>query len=96
MSGITYNGTNTFNTIIEDIKRTLHNFIEYPSNDTASDLYSEFGSLPNKYEGYKYYNEDAERINELREYTSMLFQLFAEYFKKFIEEGLRIDREVRK
>lgn len=86
----------TFEKIIKNIKEDLHKYIDNPNNETASALYPSMGSLPFKYEEYKYWNEDADGISEYREYMSMLFQLFADYFQAFIEEGLRIDEIVEK
>jgi hypothetical protein len=85
----------TFEKIIKCIKNDLHTYVDNPSNTTASLLYSSMGSVPFKYKGYSYWNDDADRISELREYMSMLFQLFDDYFQGFIKEGLRIDKIVK-
>lgn len=85
------NQIDTFKKIIECIKRDLHEYIDNPTDETASALYPSMGSLPFKYEGYDYWNHDADGIDEYREYMSMLFQLFDGYFQSFIKEGLRID-----
>jgi hypothetical protein len=90
------NQIDTFAKVIESIKKDLHAYIDNPTNETASALYPSMGALPFKYKGYDYWNHDADGIHELREYMSMLFQLFDDYFQGFIKEGLRIDRIVEK
>jgi len=84
----------TFDKIIKNIKEDLHKYIDHPNNETASMLYASMGSIPFKYEGYKSDVWD-EYISESREYMSMLFQLFDDYFQAFIKRGKYIDRQVK-
>ena len=84
----------TFEKIIKNIKTDLHTYVDKPNNRNASLLYSSMGSIPFKYDGYRYWN-DTDGINEYREYMSMLFQLFDDYLQSFIKEGLRIDGIVK-
>jgi hypothetical protein len=84
----------TFEKIIKNIKEELHAYVDNPNNETASALFPAMGSIPYKYEAYKYWN-DTDSICEYREYMSMLFQLFDDYFQSFIKKGLEIDKIVK-
>jgi len=84
----------TYKKVIDEIKRDLHTYVAHPNNENASLLYSSIGSLPFKYKEYDYWN-DTDRICEARDYMSMLFQLFDDYFQMFIKEGLRIDHIIK-
>lgn len=84
----------TYEKIVKCIKRDLEVYIKNPNDLTASSLYSSMGSIPFKYEGYKSDVWD-EYIEESREYMSMLFQLFADYFQGFIKRGKWIDMKVK-
>lgn len=81
----------TFAKIIGCIKRDLHDYIDNPNNQTASALYLSMGSIPFKYKEYEFWNDS---ISEIREYMSMLFQLFEGYFQAFIKKGLEYDKIV--
>ena len=89
------NKIDTYEKIIETIKRDLREYIEDPNDQTASLLYSSMGAIPYKYKEYEYWN-DTDRIIECREYMSMLFQLFDDYFQGFIKQGLWIDDCIKK
>ncbi|HEY0087265.1 MAG TPA: hypothetical protein VGB37_00385 [Candidatus Lokiarchaeia archaeon] len=82
----------TFEKIIKSIKEELHKYIDNPNNETASALYPAMGSIPYKYIEYEFWND---KISEVREYMSMLFQLFGDYFQQFIKDGLEYDKIVK-
>ena len=84
----------TYEKIIGCIKRDLIDYITEPTDQNASELYASMGSIPFKYKEYKNDVWD-EYISESREYMSMLFQLFADYFQEFIKRGKWIDTHVK-
>lgn len=84
----------TYKKIIKNIKEDLIDYVKDPNNQTASVMYSSMGSIPFKYEGYKSDVWD-EYISESREYMSMLFQLFDNYFQAFIKRGKWVDERVK-
>lgn len=86
---------NTYKKIIDEIKESLHKFIDDPNSSTAKKVNQNLGCSPFLIGTYSnYYEIYEDRLVEIKDKVNVLGDLFMEYYTIFVHKALESDKRI--
>lgn len=86
---------NTYKKIIDQLKESLHKFIDDPNSSTEEKVLLNLGCFPFLQGTYcNYYKVYEDRLVEVKEKVNVLGELFMEHYTTFVYRALESDKRV--